>query len=106
MSREQEFDSRELVKLLQNPAKFAAGQQVATPAVMEKVSEKEMKQALAKHLSGDWGELCEEDREANEIALIEGTRLLSVYTATDGATFWVITEADRSVTTFLLPEDY
>jgi hypothetical protein len=62
--------------------------------------------ALDRHVIGDWGEVGEEDREENEMSLEEGSRLLSVYVGENGAKFWVITEADRSATTVLLPEDY
>lgn len=55
--------------------------------------------------AGDWGNLCEEDRLANERALREGERLLSAYETAGGVTFWIITERDRSATTVLLPED-
>ena len=55
---------------------------------------------------GDWGELCDEDRVANDQALIQEARVMSVYTSSAGVTFWIITEWDRSVTTVLLPEDY
>jgi hypothetical protein len=60
---------------------------------------------LARHATGDWGELCAFDRRQNEIALREGYRVLSSYETSVGRV-WVITEADRSVTTILLPEDY
>jgi hypothetical protein len=60
---------------------------------------------LARHATGDWGELCAFDRRQNEIALREGLRVLSSYPV--GREFvWIITEADRSVTTILLPEEY
>ena len=62
--------------------------------------------ALTRHLSGDWGELDEHDWQANESALLEGTRLLSAYVASNGERFWIITEASRDVTTSLLPEEY
>ena len=61
---------------------------------------------LARHASGDWGELDLEDRAANEHALRDGARLLSAYRLPTGARLWVITEADRSATTLLLPEEY
>jgi hypothetical protein len=66
---------------------------------------------LQRHLSGDWGELCEEDRQANEQALIDGSRLLSAYHLKDNTKVWAITEAEnegghREATTFLLPEEY
>ena len=60
---------------------------------------------LARHATGDWGELCAFDRRQNEIALREGYRVLSSYDVSTGRV-WIITEADRSVTTILLPENY
>jgi hypothetical protein len=60
---------------------------------------------LARHATGDWGELCAFDRRQNEIALREGHRVLSSYEVPTGRV-WIITEADRSVTTILLPEEY
>jgi hypothetical protein len=60
---------------------------------------------LARHAAGDWGDLCAFDRRQNEIALREGLRVLSSYDVPAGR-IWIITEADRSVTTILLPEDY
>jgi hypothetical protein len=61
---------------------------------------------LDRHLSRDWGNISEEDKKENEFSLAEGFRLLSAYSLNDGTKIWVITEADRSVTTFLLPEEY
>ena len=61
---------------------------------------------LARHLSGDWGEVCAEDAKENEFSLQHGFRLLSAYRLSDGTKIWIITEADRSATTFLLPEEY
>ena len=60
---------------------------------------------LARHATGDWGELCTFDRRQNEVALRGGYRVLSSYETTAGRV-WIITEADRSVTTILLPEEY
>ena len=60
---------------------------------------------LARHATGDWGELCAFDRRQNQIALREGLRVLSSYEISVGRV-WIITEADRSVTTILLPEEY
>lgn len=60
---------------------------------------------VVRHLSGDWGDVCEEDARANEDALEQGYRILSAYTFKDER-IWIITEADRSVTTILLPEEY
>jgi len=61
--------------------------------------------AIIRHQNGDWGNVEEEDNQANNAALEQGTRLLSVYRSEAGVTFWVITEADCSSTTVLLPED-
>ncbi|HJN08637.1 MAG TPA: type I restriction endonuclease subunit M [Pirellulaceae bacterium] len=68
--------------------------------------EPEVSAALARHAAGDWGDVDEHDRSANEMALKDGSRLFSVYHAKDGTKFWIITEANRSSTTVLLPEDY
>ena len=62
--------------------------------------------ALRRHAIGDWGDVDEEDREANNRAITHGDRLLSVYHTVDRVKFWIITEWDRSVTTVLLPGDY
>lgn len=85
---------------------FPLGQTVITPNAAASVEHADVLAALRRHASGDWGELGEEDRAANDRALVEGTRLLSAYRAKNGTRFWIITEADRSVTTILLPEDY
>jgi hypothetical protein len=61
--------------------------------------------SLARHVEGDWGDLCEEDKKENELSLREGFRLLSSY-KNDEHKIWIITEADRSVTTVLFPEEY
>ncbi len=62
--------------------------------------------ATIRHAAGDWGDVDEHDRRENEQSLDHGFRLFSVYHAADGTKFWIITEADRSATTVLLPEDY
>ena len=66
---------------------------------------------LARHVTGDWGDLDEEDRQANELALIDGSRILSAYTTKKGERLWVITEAVNEVglrysTVALKPEEY
>ncbi len=61
---------------------------------------------LNRHALGDWGDLAQEDAAANDAALRNGDRLLSAYQFEDGFKVWIITEADRSATTILLPEDY
>jgi hypothetical protein len=87
-------------------AKFPLGRLVATANAASCLSPAEISSALRRHLLGDWGDLDEEDKQTNERALVEGTRLFSAYHAADGTKFWIITEWDRSVTTVLLPEDY
>lgn len=61
---------------------------------------------LTRHSRGDWGEVSAQDVETNDEALQSGNRLLSTYRTQTGVRFWIITEADRSMTTVLLPEDY
>ena len=82
------------------------GQTVATPAALAVLTQPDIVDALRRHSAGDWGEVDAYDRAANDEAMRSGERLLSVYRSANGTTFWVITEADRSVTTVLLPEDY
>lgn len=87
-------------------ARFPLGQIVATPNALRSLTQDDIIAGLRRHINGDWGDLDEEDKRANERALREDTRLLSAYHGTGGTKFWIITEADRSVTTILLPEDY
>ena len=68
--------------------------------------EGELKALIARHAAGDWGDLDSHDRGENDRALKHGGRLFSAYTTSSGLKVWVITEADRSCTTALLPEDY
>ena len=89
------------------PAKFPLGQVYFTRGVLDQLSNSAaVPAALARHAVGDWGDVCEEDKQLNDAALRDGTRLLSAYRAENGARFWVITEADRSTTTVLLPDEY
>src|SRR5262249_23035662 len=86
-------------------ARFALGQLVITANASLLLPTEEVLTGLRRHACGDWGDLWPEDALANDAALREGGRLLSAYG--QGATrFWVITEADRSVTTVLVPDDY
>jgi hypothetical protein len=85
-----------------------SGRLVATPgalALLEQVNRSPL-EFLSRHLRGDWGDLCQEDKAENELSLKYGLRLLSSYQLTDTEMIWIITEADRSVTTLLLPEEY
>ena len=85
---------------------LSLGQIVATANAISELPNAEMLQALARHCAGDWGDVCEDDRQANEYALANGERILSVYYTETGIKFWIITEWDRSITTILLPDDY
>ena len=87
---------------------FALGQVVATPAALAAIEEagQNPMQFLLRHVTGDWGDLPEEDKQENEFSLDHGFRIFSAYHTTNGVKFYVITEYDRSVTTFLLPHEY
>ena len=89
-----------------SPAKFPLGRIVATPGVLRALTPEEIRTALGRHAKGDWGDIDEEDRRENDFSLTNGFRLLSAYQSLGGKRFWIITEADRSVTTILLPEEY
>ena len=88
--------------------KFPPGQLVSTPGALEAFQRNGTSPLhyLARHLAGDWGDVDAEDWKENEYSLKHGLRLLSAYRLADGTKVWVITEADRSATTFLLPEEY
>ncbi len=94
--------------------RFDLGPIVATPGALEALQRNGMTglELLARHCRGDWGELDDEDKQANADALQTGARIMSVYTLPDGTKIWVITDAEisddhaRQATTFLLPDDY
>ncbi len=93
---------------------FALGRIVATQGAVAACSPRHMAQCLGRHMRGDWGCIDTEDREANSAAILSGERILSAYPIDPakpcegfGAnTLWIITEGDRSATTFLLPGEY
>ena len=85
---------------------FPLGRTMSTAGALAAIPPEEMLGAMARHAAGDWGECGPEDWEENELSLREGFRLFSVYHTAAGRKFWIITEADRSVTTVLLPEEY
>jgi hypothetical protein len=91
-----------------NPNTFSLGQVVATPGALEAVADahEHYLPYLMRHARGDWGEVCPEDARANDLALETDERLLSSYRLRDGTKLWIITEADRSSTCILLPEEY
>jgi hypothetical protein len=88
-----------------NELKFSLGEVVATANALTTLDPADIQQGLSRHSRGDWGDICDDDRKANELSLKQGCRLMSVYGSGDKR-FWIITEADRSVTTVLLPLDY
>ena len=89
-------------------AKFFPGVLVITPGALEafKRAGEEIQPFLTCHLRGDWGNLESHDWKENEYSLRQGFRLLSAYSLRDETRFWIITEADRSATTILLPDEY
>ena len=87
-------------------AKFRLGHIVSTPNALTQLSEEDILCGIQRHQAGDWGDLDSEDKAANDLALVNHTRILSAYRAENGTKFWLITEADRSSTCILLPEDY
>jgi len=87
---------------------FALGRVVATVGALEALEDAQQNpfEFLIRHVTGDWGELNDHDRQLNEEELRHGGRLFSAYRTRKGVRIWIITEWDRSVTTILLPEEY
>ncbi|MDR0215488.1 MAG: type I restriction endonuclease subunit M [Comamonas sp.] len=108
--------------LMSNAPRFALGQIVATPGAIELLEQTGFSALalISRHVHGDWGDCCDEDNATNELSVQQHMRVMSVYRLVDAETLlqtpqdkrsslpmvWIITEADRSVTTLLLPEDY
>jgi hypothetical protein len=98
----------------ENHVAFDPGRIVATPGALAACNSRYLAACLRRHLRGDWGCVAGEDKAANQQALQDGARLLSAYpidptqpcAGPGGNTLWIITEANRSVTTFLLPDEY
>jgi hypothetical protein len=88
--------------------KFEPGRIVATPGALEafRASGDDPLAYLIRHIAGDWGDLDEHDRKENELSLERDWRILSSYRMNNGTRFWIITEANRSSTCFLLPSEY
>ena len=94
-----------MIIISQLNSKFPLGQIVITRHALDQLDAAAINDGLQRHARQDWGLVCPEDAALNDDALQSGDRLLSVYG--EGAQrFWIITEADRSVTTILLPDDY
>lgn len=85
---------------------FPLGSLCATPGALAALAPDEQLVVLSRHARGDWGDVDDEDWNENDLSVAKGFRLLSVYAARSGQRVWVITEADRSATTILLPEEY
>lgn len=102
-----------LSSVFMSAPKFPLGQILATPGAVEALGQCHQNplEFLARHSAGDWGELCDDDKELNDQAINDGSRIFSAYRTKNGTRLWVITEATdehghRSVTTILLPEEY
>ena len=88
--------------------KFPLGRLVATPGALEALEESGQSPSdfLSRHVQGDCGDVCDEDKQLNDQALIDGSRILSAYRTLRNVRLWTITEADRSSTCVLLPSEY
>lgn len=94
--------------------RFDLGPVVSTPGALEAMTRNEVDPLhyISRHARGDWGDLCEDDKQANEDAIQSGARILSAYHLPDGTKLWIITDAEideqhhRQATTFLLPDEY
>jgi hypothetical protein len=87
---------------------FSLGSLVATPAALEALGRASQSPAefLARHAAGDWGEVDATDQKLNDAAVTAGERILSAYRTKAAERIWIITEADRSSTCILLPDEY
>ncbi|MCW3481630.1 hypothetical protein OL229_19000 [Neisseriaceae bacterium JH1-16] len=89
-------------------SRLPLGRLLATPAALSALQTANVSifTLVNRHARGDWGDVCDEDRQHNDLAAVAGERVLSSYSLPNGQKVWIITEWDRSVTTVLLPEDY
>jgi hypothetical protein len=87
---------------------FPLGGLYSTPGALAAMDEAQADglALVTRHVTGDWTEMAEEDQQANELAIAEGSRVFSAYHLSTGVKLWIITEADRSATTLLLPDEY
>ncbi|GAA4470051.1 hypothetical protein GCM10023156_62960 [Novipirellula rosea] len=95
-----------MIKTFDAPSIVSTGTVFATASVVKKLNPIDVYVALQRHRRGDWGLVSESDHEQNDLALQNGGRLLSVFEDRKQTRFWIITEADRSQSTVLLPSDY
>ena len=93
--------------------KFQLGRLLSTPAALKAIQDAGQEPAffLEKHAAGEWGDVCADDGQANDQALVDGSRILSAYKTLKGVRIWIITEAvgddgKRAATTFLEPSEY
>ena len=88
--------------------RFPLGRVGATPGAILALEKAEQLPAefLDRHVNGDWGEVPDEDKQENELSVDQGFRIFSAYTTSAGEKIWIITEADRSATTIMLPQEY
>jgi len=87
-------------------AKFRLGHIVTASQALSQLSQEEILLGIQRHQSGDWGDLYAHERNANDLAVVQGKRIWSVYHTSKGVKFYVITEGDRSATSVLLPDEY
>lgn len=87
-------------------AKFRVGKIVTAANALSQLTQEDILLGIQRHQAGDWGDLYEHERKANDCAIADGTRIWSVYHTGKGMKFWIITEANRSATTVLLPDKY
>jgi hypothetical protein len=97
-----------MTQTLLNGARFQIGRLVATPGAIDALEDSGQRPTdfLSRHIQADWGQVGAEDWKLNDQALVNGERLLSAYKTLKGVKIWIITEADRSSTCVLLPEEY
>jgi hypothetical protein len=90
------------------PEQFSPGRISITPGARDAIAKsgEDPLSFLGRHVTGDWGDLCDEDKRQNDFSLENGFRLLSAYHTRAGVKLWIITEHDRSTTTILLPSEY
>lgn len=99
-SKQIEMDTHELLPL------FPLGIITITPEAQDLLTPQIMRDLLNRHWHGDWGEMTDEDKQENDFSVPRHLRIFSAYTVGEGDRVWIITEADRSSTTILLPGDY